>query len=133
MANNGNGGSFTLGFLIGGIVGAIVGVLLAPRPGSELRQDLAERSEAWRTRAEEMAATLREKVGPAVEGVRERASPAFEGVRERVSPTVESVRERIEPVVEQVSSRVRRRRNAAEPSSEPAEQEQGKPQEEEQA
>jgi hypothetical protein len=75
---------------------------------------LAERSEAWRARAEELAATLRERVGPAVEGV-----------RERVGPAVESVRERMEPVVEQVSTRVGRSRRATsidgEQEAEPAE------------
>ena len=61
MTSNGNGGGFALGFLVGGIIGTVVGILIAPRPGSETRTDLAERSETWRTRAEEMAAMLRER------------------------------------------------------------------------
>ena len=103
MANNDSGGSFVAGFLMGGIVGAVVGILLAPRAGTETRADLAERSDLWRSRAEEMAATLRERVGPAVESARERVGPAVEGVRERVAP-----------VVEQVSSRMGRTRDIGE-------------------
>jgi len=95
MANDDNGGSFTTGFLVGGILGAVVGILLAPRAGSETREDLAERSEDWRIRAEELASRLRA-----------RAAPAVDEMRERVVPTLESVRERMSPVVEKVSSRV---------------------------
>lgn len=91
MANNDGGSSFALGLLVGGILGAVVGILIAPRPGSETRGELAERSELWRTRAEELAATLRDRVGPAVETARERVSPAVETVRERVGPVVEQV------------------------------------------
>ena len=108
MASNNSGGSFIIGFLVCGIVGTAVGVLLAPRPGMETRAELAERSEAWRTRAEELAATLRERIGPTVESM-----------REKVAPAVESVRERVEPVVEQVSARVGRSPRA--PSTDEAE------------
>ncbi len=104
MASNDSGSSFALGFVLGGIIGAVVGVLIAPKSGSETRAELAERSEGLRTRAEELAATLLERTGPAVAGVRERVGPAVEGVRERVGPAVEGVRER----VEQVSSRIGR-------------------------
>ena len=69
---NGNGNSFISGFLIGGLVGAVVGVMLAPKSGSETRAELIEQSEALRVRGEELAARVRERVGPAVETVRER-------------------------------------------------------------
>ena len=95
MADNGNGSSFALGFLVGGILGTVVGILIAPKPGVETRAELAERSEVWRLRAEEMAATVRERMGPAVEGVRERVTPAVEVVRERVGPVVEQVSARV--------------------------------------
>ena len=103
MASNDTGGSFTLGFLVGGIIGALIGILVAPKSGQETRADLSERSELWRTRAEELAAQLRERVGPAVEEV-----------RGRVGPAVESARERVGPMVEQVTSRVRTQFGAAE-------------------
>ena len=106
MANNDSGGSFAVGFLVGGIIGAVVGILLAPRPGSETRAELLDRSEAWRAKAEELAASVREGVGPAVEGMRDRVGPAVENVRDRVGPAVESVRDRVGPVVGQVSSRI---------------------------
>jgi gas vesicle protein len=92
MANGDSGGSFITGFVVGGIVGAIVGIMLAPKSGSETRTDLLEQSEALRARAEELAARVRERVGP----------------------TVDSMRERVSPVAEQVSARVRRGAASAE-------------------
>jgi len=84
MANNDDGGNFIAGFLFGGIVGVIVGILLAPKAGSETRAELAGQSEVWRDRAEEIAARVRERVGPAVEGMRERVSPVAEAINARM-------------------------------------------------
>ena len=106
MANNDNGSSFSFGFILGGIIGVLVGILIAPRSGSETRTDLADRSEAWRSRAEEMAARVRERVGPTVESAKDRMAPAVETLRSRVTPAMDTVREKVTPVVEQVSSRV---------------------------
>jgi hypothetical protein len=78
MARDDTGSSFVAGFLVGGIVGAIVGILLAPKSGAETRAELLAQSETWRERAEEMAANVRERVGPTVEGVRERVQPVVE-------------------------------------------------------
>ena len=95
MANDDSGGSFVTGFLLGGIVGAIVGILLAPKAGSETRAELAQQTEALRERAEEVAAKVREAIGPTVEVVREHVGPAMEGVRERVAPVAEAVTARV--------------------------------------
>ena len=72
---NGNGNSFISGFLIGGLVGAVGGIMLAPKSGSETRAELLEQSEALRVRGEELAARVRERVGPTVDSVRERVQP----------------------------------------------------------
>ena len=64
MANSDSDSNFALGFILGGVIGVAVGVLIASKPGSETRAELAEASEAWRGRAEELAAALRERVGP---------------------------------------------------------------------
>ncbi len=43
MADRGD--SFFKGFILGGIVGAVLGVLLAPKSGREMREDLGEEAE----------------------------------------------------------------------------------------
>lgn len=111
MAEHDNGGSFVIGFLVGGIVGAAIGLMLAPKSGADTRQLITQRSEAWRSRAEEMAANLSGQIGPAIETARERVNPTIENVRSRVEPAVESVREKVNPVVEQVSARIPRRQS----------------------
>jgi len=108
MADNDSGNSFALGLVVGGILGTVAGLLIAPKSGTELRTDLNERSETWRIRAEELAAIVRERMGPAVETVRDRVGPAVDEVRDRVAPAVDSVRDRVAPVVEQVRARTGR-------------------------
>ena len=63
-----NSSDFALGFLVGGIVGTVVGILIAPQSGAVTRADLAERSEEWRRRGED----LRARVSPLLETVRDR-------------------------------------------------------------
>ena len=94
MANNDDGGTFMVGFLLGGIIGTIVGILLAPKAGSDTRAELAGQSEIWRDRAEEIAARVRERVGPAIEGVRERVVPAVDIMREGVAPGADAINNR---------------------------------------
>lgn len=48
---NGDFGAFLAGFVIGGLVGAAVALILAPRSGSEIRSQLMERGEEFRSRA----------------------------------------------------------------------------------
>ena len=82
-------------------------MLLAPKPGSETRADLIAQSEDLRARAEELAAKVRDRMGPTVDAAR--GGSAVEGVRDRVGPAADSLRDRVEPVAGRVSSRVRRR------------------------
>ena len=44
--NDGNGGGFLLGLLTGAVLGAGLGLLFAPKPGSELRDQLADQAGA---------------------------------------------------------------------------------------
>ncbi len=74
MARKGNVGAFVIGF----VAGAVVGLLLAPKPGSETRADLADYGEAVRERAEEVAARVRESVGPSVDSLRDAVGPVIE-------------------------------------------------------
>ncbi|MCE2983579.1 MAG: YtxH domain-containing protein, partial [Parachlamydia sp.] len=44
-----------VGGIVGGIIGAAAGLLLAPKPGSELREDLADRYEDFSEKGHEFA------------------------------------------------------------------------------
>ena len=99
MASNNSGGSFAIGFIIGGLVGAAAALLFAPKKGSETRSDLLVRSQAMRSRAEELAAQARSQA-------QDRATVGMATAKERIGPAYEGVRERVTPVVDQVSSRI---------------------------
>ena len=47
------GGSFLIGLLAGTVVGAGLGLLLAPKPGSDLRHQIAEQADAFKQTASE--------------------------------------------------------------------------------
>ena len=116
MANNDSIGAFAIGFVLGGAIGALAGLLLAPKAGVETRAELLEKGEAWRTRADELAADMRargldefnrmnERVGPAVDSLRERGSTATTAVREAGAEVVASAGERVGPVVDAARER----------------------------
>ena len=70
MAND-NGG-FTTGLLVGGILGTIIGIMIAPKPGSQTRSELLNRSESFRDRAENISSSVVESITPTVEQISEK-------------------------------------------------------------
>ena len=119
MANNNGGGGFLVGFLVGGIIGGFLGLLLAPKPGSQTRAELMEMGDAWRTRADEIAAqmaaemrsrgvpdmsTVGDRVGPAVDSLRERGSTTLGAAREAGTSPVASARQGVGAVRSKISN-----------------------------
>jgi gas vesicle protein len=66
-----NGAGYLGWFLLGGVIGAVAGLLLAPRPGREMREMLAERSEEFRRRAQEAANEAQGRAGEWLDKSRE--------------------------------------------------------------
>jgi hypothetical protein len=65
------GGSFLMGLLAGTVLGAGLGMLFAPRPGSELRNQLTEQAGRLRNTAEGAYSQATDKVGQIVDRGRE--------------------------------------------------------------
>lgn len=82
MANsNDNGGvGFWTGFIIGGVAGLVAGVLFAPKSGEETRALISEKTAEWRDRAEELAASARDRARSAIEEGRAAAARARSGL-----------------------------------------------------
>jgi gas vesicle protein len=97
MGNNNGGGGFVLGLFVGAVIGGMAGLLLAPKPGAQTRAELMEMGDAWRTRADEiaaqMAAEMRTRGVPDLSAVGDRVGPAVDSLRERGSTTLGAVRE----------------------------------------
>ena len=88
MADNDSGIAFVSGFLLGGLVGAAIGLLLAPRSGAETRAGIAEHSDEWRHRAEDIAGQISSNITPAIENLRDQVTPAVDAVREKMGMEV---------------------------------------------
>ena len=80
---------FMMGVVCGAAVGAAVGLLLAPKAGSELRQQLYESSGRLRRKAADGYNAAAETVSHVVDDVSERASEAVRRGRE----TYENIRQ----------------------------------------
>lgn len=65
------GGSFLMGLLAGTVLGAGLGMLFAPRPGSELRNQLTEQAGRLRNTAGGAYSQATDKVGQIVDRGRE--------------------------------------------------------------
>ncbi len=67
MSNQQDSGAYTKGFvfgaMIGGAVGALTALLLAPKSGKELRQDIADKSLDMYDKASDYMADVQENVG----------------------------------------------------------------------
>ena len=94
MADNDSGMAFVSGFLLGGLVGAAIGLLLAPKSGAETRAGIAEHSDEWKHRAEDIAGQISHNISPAIDNLRHQVAPAVDAVRgkmgmEPAAPPVE--------------------------------------------
>jgi gas vesicle protein len=83
-------------FFAGLGVGAAIGMIIAPKSGTELRDDLGEF-------ARDSYEQGRERLQPVIDEARERLEPVIQGARERVEPVIDSVSERMEAVQSQFS------------------------------
>ncbi len=66
-------GSFLKGLLVGGILGAVAGILLAPKPGKDMRADVRERGEAAIKDAKRIYEDSRTRAKAALEAAKQRA------------------------------------------------------------
>ena len=75
--------------LLGGIVGAALALLLAPKPGRELREDLKRGAAALGERASTTSGVLAEKAQVGVERAKELATEVRDRVARREAATAE--------------------------------------------
>src|SRR3981081_4072411 len=98
----GGGGSFVMGLLTGTVLGAGLGMLFAPKPGSELRNNISERagnlantaSEGYR-KASKTAGEWAEKGRDMYDKTRETVTRGAEEAQRVVKDTAEKTRETV--------------------------------------
>ena len=85
---NGNGGSNTSGLtylLIGGGIGAAIALLFAPKPGSELRSQVADVTRKGYDATLEKAASLKEQSAEVLQTVKDKTSAVYDFASSKLS------------------------------------------------
>ena len=88
--HNHNSG-FTTGLIIWGIIGAVAALLSAPKPGSELRSELIEKTDDIKVKADDLTASLRSNISPGVVEISNRIAPTISSAKEKLSPLVDEI------------------------------------------
>ena len=73
MSEKEKGAAFAMGILAGTAIGLAVGLLYAPRPGTETREMLRERTEEARHKAADIVQEARERAKKIVEDAKGKA------------------------------------------------------------
>ncbi len=79
--------------LIGAGIGAVVALLLAPKSGKELREDIADATRKGLEKGKEAAAQLQEKAGEYYEVTKEKASELYHTAQEKAEELAEKAKE----------------------------------------
>ena len=93
------GGDFMMGLLCGAAIGTAVGLLLAPRPGAELRSQLAGSAERWGRQAADTYSRASDAVTDFVDRGRDaarRGRDKFDEVRSNFSRAAENTAHAVE-------------------------------------
>lgn len=76
-----SGTGYLVGIVTGALLGAAAALLLAPKPGGELRQDLATAATRLKDKANDLGGTLGETVADRAREVKERGGDLVAGAR----------------------------------------------------
>lgn len=93
-------------FAIGGAIGAIVALLFAPKPGRELRTDLADATRKGVDRTRETAHTIGTKAGEYYEVSKERAAELYTTASHKAGDVAGAAREHAARRGEQLSAAI---------------------------
>ena len=119
---------FVIGALVGGIVGAAAGLLLAPKPGKELRSDVAVQAVNLKDKSADLSSTAKDKTLQLSKQIQEQSTQLVEKVKtlkpqkaptvfddgtvssegeEPLDEIIEAVIDSVEEVVEEKTEEVR--------------------------
>lgn len=100
MASDNNGANFLVGFFVGAAMGVMGALLLAPKSGRELREELADEGRKLRDRATEEGRRVRERTEEVASDIRQRGEAAYQKGREGLTETKDSARKAVKDVKE---------------------------------
>ena len=100
MASDNGGANFLVGFFVGAAMGVMGALLLAPKSGRELREELADEGRKLRERAADEGRRVRERSEEVAGELRQRGEAAYEKGREGIAETTETAKKAAKGVKE---------------------------------
>ena len=91
-----NGGKTLVGAAFAAILGAAAGLLFAPKPGKQLRKDLAKQ-----------AKTLQKNIQETSEGIQEKVHSTFENLGNKLESHYAELKAQVLAAIEQLDSKVK--------------------------
>lgn len=104
MASDNSGANFLVGFFVGAAMGVMGALLLAPKSGRELREELVDEGRKLRDRAAEEGRRVRDRTEEVAGDLRQRGEAAYQKGRDGISETKESAKKAVKGVKEVLQS-----------------------------
>lgn len=90
--DNSGAGSFLLGALVGGVIGAAAALILAPKTGSEMRQDLSTQASQLKNKSIELSTVAKEKATELSVVAKEKTEELGKTIQEQSGQLVDKVK-----------------------------------------
>lgn len=100
MASDNSGANFLVGFFVGAAMGVMGALLLAPKSGRELREELVDEGRRLRERAIDEGRRVRERTSEVASDIRQRGEAAYQKSREGINETSETAKKAAKGVKE---------------------------------
>jgi gas vesicle protein len=114
MSNNVDGKDFIMGAIVGGLLGAMAALLLAPKSGRELRQDITEQYGTISEKTQQLASTVSEKTQQIASTVGEKTANIAKTASTHTSEWVEKAKDVAGTVIDEVKTWSEKRKLAGE-------------------
>lgn len=88
-----NKGGLWLGLMIGGAVGAITSLLIAPKAGNKLREDLMNTYRTWQDKTKEIATSVSESTKAIAESVGQKTEELVDTAKAKTENLVDTAKE----------------------------------------
>ncbi len=119
MAEKDETGPFFAGLIIGGFIGAAIGILMAPRAGREVLEQVRSRGGEWAARGREQLEEQTQTIREALEEVREILRETVEEGREVLKEAVAEGRQALDREQQDLQRRFESAREGRPPEAPP--------------
>jgi gas vesicle protein len=114
MSDKLDGKDFIIGAVVGGLLGAMAALLLAPKSGRELRQDITEQYSTVSDKTQQIASTVSEKTLQIANTVGEKTASIAKTATTQTTEWVDKAKDVAGTVIDEVKTWNEKRKQAGE-------------------